>query len=189
MSYNHHAFSVEDGFFGREGCLLSSDDESSDDDIDKEAAKGHPIETKVQVLQNLKDGFPYHKNGPAREYEWTKEEISQMSDLIVKTHSNVQAATKNKTRVIRAQNYKGESSANMLRNWVNSCLTGRKFTDNPRVERGSKIEHDEWSNHQMWKYVSRTLQSEFQYWTDVEKIKCNFKFMNLNMLYIFSKYS
>ena len=169
MSYNNHTCAVGDSVFGAEGCLLSSDDDSTDDEMD-EAATGHPAETKEEVLKNLRDGYSYHKNGPAREYDWTATEISEMSELILKTHSEVQAATKNKSRVIRAQNYKGESSANMLRNWINSCLNGKRFPENPRIERGDSIEHDEWTNHQMWEYVSRTLQSEFHYWTNVEKI-------------------
>ena len=168
MSYNQHAFNLGDSIFGEEGCLLSSDDDETDDDGETDA--GHPLEDKKDVLNNLRNGYAYHKNGPAREYEWTPEEISEMSSMIVAAHEKIKAATKNKARVIRAQNYKGESSANMLRNWVNSCRSGQRFPDNPTVERGPKLEHDEWSNHQLWEYVSRTLQAEFHYWTKVEAI-------------------
>ena len=169
MNVNRHAFNVGDGVFGTEGCLLSSDDDDTEDDDDG-ASSGHPMETKSEILNNLRQGYAYHKNGPAREYDWTPEEISEMSILITETHDKVKAATKNKARVIRAQNYKGESSANMLRNWVNSCRLGHRFANNTRIERGPKLEHDEWSNHQLWEYVSETLQAEFHYWTNVEKI-------------------
>ena len=171
MSFNRHAFNVGSNVFGAEGCLLSSDDDDSDDDGDTNT--GHPVEDKRAILEKLREGFAYHKNGPAREYDWTKEEIAEMSTLITETHERVKAASKNKSRVIRAQNYKGESSANMLRNWVNSCLQGKRFPDNPQIERGEKIDHEDWSNYQMWDYVSRTLQAEFHYWTKVEKINRN----------------
>ena len=171
MSSNSHAYTLSSSIFGNEGCLLSSDDDESTDDEDEPS--GHPVETKEEVLANLRNGFAYHKNGPAREYDWTPSEISEMSALITATHEKIKAATKNKARIIRAQNYKGESSANMLRNWVNSCRSGTRFPDNPSIERGHKLEHDEWTNHQLWEYVSRTLQSEFHYWTKVEQINRN----------------
>ena len=152
--------------FGPEGCLLTdSEDEAEDED-----REGHPLETKEQVLENLRKGFPYHKNGPAREYDWNKDEISQMSKMIQEKHFEIKRAKKNKSRVIQAQNYKGETSSNMLLNWVNSCLSGERFPDNSDIKRGPTLEHGEWSNHRLWQYVSTTLQSEFHYWCKVEQI-------------------
>ena len=168
MNLNSHAYFAGDSTFGPEGCLLSSDEDSdTDDEIEN---KGHPRETKEKVLANLIDGFAYHKNGPAQEYDWNSNDVSIMTDLIRRQHEKTQAASKNKNRIIRAQNYKGESSANMLRNWVNSCRISERFPDNIQIQRGPKLEHDEWTNHQLWQYVSATLQSEFHYWTKVEII-------------------
>ena len=162
MDVNNHAY------FGPEGCLLSSDD--SDEGEDDKVASGHPRETKQAVLEQLKNSFAYHKNGPAQEYDWSAEDIDIMTEMIRKAHSETLAAKKNKARVIRAQNHLGESSANMLRNWVNSCLSGQRFPKNRFIKRGPKIEHDQWTNHQMWEYVSETLQFEFRYWSTVEKL-------------------
>ena len=161
---NNHAY-LDD--LNPEDFLWSSD-ESDDEDGDERS--GHPLETKAAVLENLRTGFSYHKNGPAQEYDWTPAEITLMTQMIRDTHSETKAATKNKHRIIRAQNFRGESSQNTLRNWVNSCLSGQRFPDNPRVRRGPRIGHNDWSNFKQWEYVSETLQHEFHYWSEVEKI-------------------
>ena len=50
------------------------DDPGVDDYIpssdEEEENEGHPIEDKATVLQNLANGFKYHKNGPAQPYDW-----------------------------------------------------------------------------------------------------------------------
>ena len=141
--------------------------ESSDDEA---AAPGHPLQTKSEVLEGLRNGYKYHKNGPAREYSWNKQEIAVMTKLIMEKNELVKAAKKNRSRRIRAQLYDGTSTGHTLINWVNSCLTGKRFPENKAVQRGPAIAHGDWSNHKMWCYVSSTLQAEFHYWNTVNSI-------------------
>ena len=143
--------------------LYSDDDDFEDEEL------GHPLEDKKTVLKNLSNGFKYHKNGPAREYAWNKSEISTMAEMILERHNRVVMDKKNRVREIRAQDHLGNSGRNTLLNWVNSCLTGKRFPDNPKILRGPKISFNDWSNHKLWRYVSSTLQAEFHYWDEVNK--------------------
>ena len=156
-----------DEFVG-EGHPLS-DDSDSDNDAPDTLKKGHPIETKEQVLKNLAADYPYNKGGPAQEYPWTEADIAEMTDLIKERHSNLQKKYQKKARQIRGQNYKGESTHNHLLNWVNSCRSGKRFPSNPNVQRGSPYSYGEKTNQQLWEYVSETLISEFHYWVDLDK--------------------
>ena len=146
---------------------LSSDEDSEEDDA---GPLGHPVETKSAVLRNLAHGFPYNKGGPAQEYWWTSEEISHMAQLLRAQNDRVRERTKKRPRAIRAQNYKGVSSRNTLLNWINSVRLGKRFAENSRHERGSRIKHGQWSNHRQWEYVSEILTHEFHYWMAQEKI-------------------
>ena len=89
----YEQFFAPDGDFGSTGCLLSSDD---DDDDEK---PGHPDQTKEDVLAGLRNGFKYHKNGPAREYNWSKAEIQQMSELIREKDKTVHSGSQRFTAV------------------------------------------------------------------------------------------
>ena len=139
---------------------------SSDEEADSTSV-GHPEETKEQVLRNLATGFPYNKGGPAREYNWTSAEISQMSELIRAHESTIKKGYAKKSRVIRAQTYDGRTSNNLLLNWINSVRSGQRFPSNDKIQRGEKIRYGEWSNHRQWEYVSSVLTAEFHYWIDV----------------------
>ena len=143
--------------------FLSSDEE------DDPVSTGHPTETKTQVLENLAAGFAYNKNGPAREYNWTSSEISQMADLIRSHEIKIRKGFANKPRIIRAQTYTGETSNNLLLRWINSVRSGKRFPSNTLIERGDMIKYNEWSNHRQWEYVSQVLTAEFHYWIDINK--------------------
>ena len=146
---------VDDGL---EELEIFSDDES--DDI----LYGHPDHTPLEVLENLKKGFKYHKNGPAREYFWTKEHVAIMTAMIQEKAALIKE-NKRKERIIRGQNYTGESDKDHLLKWVNRCLVGKQFSYNPNIERGPALKRHQWSNLRLWHYVSRALISEFDYWT------------------------
>ena len=148
------AVSISDRFDDR--------DESEDDG-------GHPYEAKKDVLVNLQAGYPYHKGGPAREYDWTHSDISQMAEMLRQQNEKVRENRKKRPRAIRAQNYRGETSNNYLLNWVNSVRSGKRFGQNPGLERGSKWERGFKSNHQLWETVSDILTCEFHYWMDIHK--------------------
>ena len=137
---------------------LSSDSEEEDE--------GHPLETKQQVIENLSKGFRYHKNGPAQQYDWNKEDIAKMTELI---HSSVSKVKKGR-RNVRAMNYKGEPFPGGLLGWVNSVRSGRYFADNPKINRGCEFKAGEKSNFWLWNFVSETLVQEFDYWTEWHKI-------------------
>ena len=140
----------------------SFDENSSDED---EAPVGHPIETKAKVLRNLKAGFKYHKNGPAQMYDWTSDDIGHMTQIINDSVSKL----KKGRRKIRAVDYKGRPLPNGLLGWVNSVRTGKYFSDNPKINRGPAFTSGEKSNFWLWNFVSETLISEFDYWTEVHK--------------------
>ena len=136
-----------------------------DDDLPTEEY-GHPDHSPLEVLENLRSGFKYHKNGPAREYDWTKEDRQIMTDLIRERAAQVEKRRK-KERVIRGQDYLGNSEKDHLVRWVNACLVGIRFPNNPKVRRGAAIGRKEWSNKKLWRYVSETLIAEFDYWNEM----------------------
>ena len=139
-----------------------SDDESDQDEEDF----GHPDHSPNEVIENLRNGYKYHKNGPAREYSWSKEEIAEMTKMIERKN-NLVKLKRAKERIIRGQDYKGYSDKDHLLRWVNSCRMGYRFSLNPNVERGPQLRRKEWSNKKLWEYVSRTLIAEFDYWTEI----------------------
>ena len=140
--------------------LLETD--SSDDEPTE---TGHPLETKEIVLKNLKNGFKYHKNGPAQMYDWTKDDIAHMTEII---HNSVSKIKKGR-RKIRAVDFKGQPLSNGLLGWVNSVRTGKYFSDNPRINRGPAFKSGEKTNFWLWNFVSDTLICEFDYWTEIHK--------------------
>ena len=146
-----------------EGLGLGQSDDESDQD---EEIFGHPDHSPNEVLENLRNGYKYHKNGPAREYSWSKADIAEMTKMIEKKN-NLVKLRRAKERVIRGQDYKGYSDKDHLLRWVNSCRMGYRFSLNPKVERGPQLRRKEWSNKKLWEYVSRTLIAEFDYWTEV----------------------
>ena len=150
-----------------EGHPISDDSDSEDDSAAEK--KGHPIETKAEVLKNLAANFPYNKGGPAQEYAWNREDISKMTELIRERHSILQKRYQKKSRQIRGQNYKGESTHNHLLNWVNSCRSGKRFPLNASIQRGEPFSYGEKTNQQLWEYVSETLIHEFHYWVKKDK--------------------
>ena len=135
---------------------------SSDDDTDE---PGHPVEDKGTVLKNLQAGFKYHKNGPAQMYDWNKDDIAKMTQII---HQSVSTLKKGR-RKIRATDYKGNVLPNGILGWVNSVRRGDYFGDNPKVNRGPVFKSGEKSNFWLWNFVSETLLAEFDYWTEVHK--------------------
>ena len=143
---------------------MESDDEPElySSDSEDEDSQGHPMETKEQVMENLKRGFMYHKNGPAQQYDWTKDDIAKMTEII---HGSVQKVKKGR-RNVRAINYKGEPFPGGLLGWVNSVRTGQYFPDNKRISRGPALASGEKTNFWLWNYVSETLIHEFDYWTE-----------------------
>ena len=141
-------------------------DRSSDEEDDD---GGHPFENKAEVLKNLKLGYSYNKNGPAREYQWTPSEVSEMADLLRHKNDTVRQQRKKRPRAIRAQNYRGDTSNNYLINWINSVRSGKRFENNPNHVRGPKLLHGQFSNHCLWEFVSDVLTQEFQYWMKIHK--------------------
>ena len=147
-----------------EEYYLSSESEEEDD-------VGHPLETKDEVFENLKQGFLYHKNGPAQQYDWTKDDIAKMSRIIQDSVATVKKGRRN----VRAMNFKGEPFPGGLLGWVNSVRTGRYFPDNTKIERGKALVSGEKSNFWLWNYVSETLIHEFDYWTEWQKVNKTLK--------------
>lgn len=136
---------------------LQSSSESEDED-----EPGHPLETKEQVLKNLRQGFLYHKKGPAQMYDWNKKDIETMTQIITDSVKDVKKGRRN----VRAMNYRGEPFPGGLLGWVNSVRSGKYFPDNHRIERGPMFKTGEKSNFWLWNYVSETLIHEFDYWTE-----------------------
>ena len=151
---------VEEGVLG----------ELSDSDEEEENGEefGHPPHTPNEVIENLRNGFKYHKNGPAREYDWSMmpDLVEEMTRMIERKHNEIKLK-RAKERIIRGQNYRGESEKDHLLRWVNSCRMGYRFPMNPNVERGEQLRRSDWSNKKLWNYVSRTLIAEFDYWTKI----------------------
>ena len=141
----------------------SVEENSSDDEVENPI--GHPVETKEKVLKNLQNGFRYHKNGPAQTYDWTEEDIKTMTKIITDSVSNI----KKGRRKIRAVDYLGRPLPNGLLGWVNSVRSGKYFGDNPRINRGPVFKSGEKSNFWLWNFVSDTLISEFDFWSEVHK--------------------
>ena len=139
--------------------LLSSDEET------EATPNGHPLEDKATVLKNLRSGFKYHKNGPAQMYDWTKEDISTMTEIIKESVDSI----KKGRRKIRAVNYLGEEFPGGLLGWVNCVREGKYFADNPDISRGARFKSGEKTNFWLWNFVSETLLSEFRYWTKVHQ--------------------
>ena len=139
---------------------------SDDDEDPNDEQSGHPEHTPEEVIENLKKGYKYHKNGPARTYSWTKDQIAEMTRMIERKN-NLVKMKQAKERIIRGQNYKGISEKDHLLRWVNSCRMGYRFALNPKVERGHQLRRKDWSNKKLWEYVSRTLIAEFDYWTEI----------------------
>ena len=136
--------------------------ESSDDE---DEPTGHPIEEKNDVIQNIANGFRYHKNGPAQPYDWTKEDLAKMTRLIEDAAKRV----KKGRRKIRAIKHDGTEFPGGLLAWVNCVRRGMYFSDNPNVQRGAPFTSGEKSNHWLWNYVSETLLAEVDYWTKIHK--------------------
>ena len=135
---------------------------SSDEDEENE---GHPVEDKQVVLQNLANGFKYHKNGPAQPYDWTKDDMKYMSRLISDTSKRVSKGRKK----IRAVKYDGTPFPGGLLAWVNGVRNGTYFSDNPKIQRGPVFKSGEKSNFWLWNFVSETLLAEVDYWSKVHK--------------------
>ena len=135
----------------------SSDEEPVDD--------GHPLEDRATVLRNLRNGFKYHKNGPAQMYDWSKADIDEMTKIIQDSVIRV----KKGRRKVRAVDYRGQPLPNGLLGWVNSVRSGVYFGDNPKINRGPVFKCGEKTNFWLWNFVSETLICEFDYWTEVHK--------------------
>ena len=144
-----------------EGLDVGHSDDEDDQDED-----GHPDHSPNEVIENLRKGYKYHKNGPAREYSWSKSEIAEMTKMIERKN-NLVKLKQAKERIIRGQDYRGNSEKDHLLRWVNSCRMGYRFPLNPKVERGPQLRRVDWSNKKLWEYVSRTLIAEFDYWTEI----------------------
>ena len=126
---------------------------------------GHPMETKDEVLNKLRSGFPYHKNGPAQEYDWTEKEILEMAKHL-ETYS--QEATSSKRKKIRAVRFDGTPVKGGLLRFVNDAKNGKTFRHNPYIKRSYKtIRAGQLTQHQLWHITSKILIAEFDYWTDV----------------------
>lgn len=138
------------------------EEDSSDDDLE---VTGHPLEDKRTVINNLKNGFKYHKNGPAQTYDWNDDDVAEMTKII---HESVSKIKKGR-RAIRAVDYKGRPLPNGLLGWVNSVRRGDYFSDNPNINRGPIFKSGEKSNFWLWNFVSETLLSEFDYWSEIHK--------------------
>ena len=117
-------------------------------------------------MKNLRNGFRYHKNGPAQTYDWTAEDIKTMTKIITDSVADM----KKGRRKIRAVDYQGRPLPNGLLGWVNSVRSGKYFGDNPKINRGPVFKSGEKSNFWLWNFVSDTLISEFDYWSDVHKL-------------------
>ena len=141
-------------------------DRSSDEEEDD---GGHPYEGRAEVLRNLKNGYPYNKGGPAREYQWRPSDISEMADLIREKNDAVRKQRKKRPRAIRAQNYRGNTSNSYLLNWVNSVRCGKRFADNKQHVRGPKLLRGQKSNQQLWEIVSEIMTGEFHHWMSIHK--------------------
>ena len=143
---------------------LSSDEE-------EEESSGHPIETKETVIQNIANGFRYHKNGPAQPYNWNKDDLIKMTKLIKEAAKKVTRGR----RKIRAIRYDGKEFPGGLLGWVNNVRKGLYFSDNPNVNRGPVFKSGEKSNHWLWNFVSETLLAEVDFWTKIHKAnqKCD----------------
>ena len=146
-------------------------DDNISSDEDEPETTGHPLETKEKVLENLRRGYVYHKNGPAQMYDWTNEDIKTMTGIIQDSVSNL----KRGRRKIRAVDYLGRPLPNGLLGWVNSVRSGKYFGDNPKINRGPAIKCGEKSNFWLWNFVSDTLLAEFDYWSDVHKTNATVK--------------
>ena len=136
---------------------------SSDEELDP---PGHPLEDKRTVIRNLKSGFKYHKNGPAQTYDWSDDDVAEMTKII---HASVSTVKKGR-RSVRAVNHQGKPLPNGLLGWVNCVRRGEYFGDNPRINRGPTFKSGEKSNFWLWNFVSETLLSEFDYWSEVHKL-------------------
>ena len=143
---------------------MDSIDENSSDE-DEEPTEGHPLETKEAVLENLKNGFRYHKNGPAQMYDWSEADVKTMTSIITESVSSI----KKGRRKIRAVDFMGRPLPNGLLGWVNSVRNGTYFGDNPKINRGPAFKSGEKSNFWLWNFVSDTLICEFDYWSEVHK--------------------
>ena len=150
---------VDDGL---EELEIFSDSDNDDD------MYGHPDHTPLEVLENLKAGYKYHKNGPAREYFWTKDHVKIMTEMIQEKAALIKSQSK-KERQIRGQDFQGNSDPDHLLKWVNRCLVGKQFPYNPSIERGPALKRHQWSNKKLWHYVSRALIAEYDYWTAQHK--------------------
>ena len=143
---------------------------SSDDETDAETL-GHPLEDKATVIAKLKQGFKYHKNGPAQMYDWSSKDIETMTSIISESVTEI----KKGRRKIRAVNFLGEEFPGGLLGWVNNVREGVYFSDNPNINRGTRFKSGEKSNHWLWNFVSETLISEFDFWSRIhqENAQCS----------------
>ena len=66
-------------------------------------------------------------------------------------------------------NYQGKPFPGGLLGWVNAVRSGKYFGDNPKIDRGPVFVSGEKTNFWLWNFVSQTLLSEFDYWSDVHK--------------------
>lgn len=140
-------------------------DSDSDDDNGGGAAKGHAVETKDQVLENLFNGFPYHKNGPAQGYKWSEAEIEKMAQHLEDYASKVKRGRRKK---IRATRYDGRPVTGGLLKFVNDAVTGKTFPNNPHIKRRrNRYKAGYITQHALWHEASEILIAEFDYWMDI----------------------
>ena len=126
---------------------------------------GHPLETKTSVLNKLKNGACYHKNGPARSYDWTADDISEMSKILEEHAQNVASGKRKKIRAVR---YDGTPVKGGLLRFVNDAKNGKTFPNNPKIKRSYKtIRAGQLTQHQLWHITSKILIAEFDYWTEI----------------------
>ena len=147
--------------------ILSSDSESEYTPETKKPKieKGHPLETKEEVLRKLFDGFSYHKNGPAQSYQWTESEINLMADHLEEYCTKVK---KKKRHKIRATRYDGRPVTGGLLKFVNDAKTGKTFPNNPYIKRRrQRYKAGYISQHALWHEASEILIAEFDYWMDI----------------------
>ena len=146
---------------------VQSESDSEDEKPSPESVKGHPLETKSDVLKNLLNNFPYHKNGPAQSYQWTSGEISQMADHLEKHAAKIKRGRRKK---IRATRYDGRPVVGGLLKFVNDALTGKTFPNNPYIKRRrDRYKAGYITQHALWHEASEILIAEFDYWMDIHE--------------------
>lgn len=141
--------------------------DSEEEHDSNEPPRGHPLETKSEVLQNLIKGHPYHKNGPAQGYKWNEQEIEQMAQHLEEYATNVRRGRRKK---IRATRFDGRPVTGGLLKFVNDAVTGKTFPNNHYIKRRkNRYRAGYISQHALWHEASEILIAEFDYWMDVHQ--------------------